>query len=254
MVNIRDNSPNTKEVRIFLFLSSIILISFLMKYFSEWSHEFLGHGGFGFLLGGSLVDYSVSWIWPLEFGFALVNLPLGSGSIARALLASGGIITCGSAAVISQTLIFLVLRKKVLNRIWLFIGFHFIFWYGFWAFMNSIGYLLIGGLLNFGDIGQIVYLTGLPNSLFISIGFVLLIVLYYMISVNTYSLFKPIISLRRKWIVFGIWLFVPIIYICFSLNRDINLSPNLFLIMLPIMFIPSVLSLIFPLFKKKKGR
>jgi hypothetical protein len=224
-----------------------------MKYLSEWTHEFLGHGVFGILLGGELVDYYVSWIWPLEFGYAQVILPLGSGYRARAIVASGGIIACGIATLLSQIFIFLVLRKKANKYPLLIIGFHFIFWYGFWAFMNSIGYLLVGGLLNFGDIGQIVYLTGFPNLLFISIGFILLIVLYYFVSMNSYYLFKPLTNFSKKWITFCIWLFVPVIYILFSLNPDINLSLNLFLILLPIMFIPSILSLVFSIFSKKKN-
>jgi hypothetical protein len=241
-----------KRMKLVFFLSSLILISFLMKYISEWTHEFLGHGVFGILLGGELVNYYVSWIWPLEFGLAQVNLPLGSGYGTRAIVASAGIITCGIASLFTQTLLFFVLRRKSNTKIWLTIVFHFIFWYGFWAFMNSIGYLLVGGLLNFGDIGQIVYLTGLPNLLFIFIGFILLIVLYYFISMNSYYLFKPFINLSKKWITFGIWLFVPIIYILFSLNPDINLSQNLFLILLPIMFGPSTLALLISIFNKKR--
>ncbi|MFX0075859.1 MAG: hypothetical protein ACFE96_10485 [Candidatus Hermodarchaeota archaeon] len=244
----------SKQIRLVFLISSLLLISFLMKYLSEWTHEFLGHGVFGVLLGGELVDYYVSWIWPLDFGYAQVILPLGSGYGARAIVASGGIIACGSAALLTQIFMFFVFRKRGIEQAWLTIGFHFVFWYGFWAFMNSIGYLLVGGLLNFGDIGQIVYLTGLPNTLFITIGFILLIILYFFVSANSYYLFGPLTNLSKKWITFSIWIFVPVIYILFSLNPDINLPQNLFLLLLPIMFIPSILSLIISTFSKKSKK
>jgi hypothetical protein len=221
-----------------------------MKYISEFTHEILGHGGFGFLLGGTLVNYYISWIWPLEFGYAFVNLPLGSSSTLRAIVASGGIISCAIGALISHIIIYSFNKKREIRNSYLFILFHFIFWYGVWGFMNSAGYLLVGALLNFGDIGQIVLLTGINNIFFISIGFIELFILYFFISINTYTLFGPLLHLKQKWIIFGIWLLIPIVYLLFIFNPMITISFHLSIFLLPVMFIPSIFTLFIPRFKR----
>jgi len=237
-------SNNSKVKSILILILSVVLISFLMKYVSEWTHEFLGHCGIGFLVGGQPTNYYVSWIWPLEFGFASVSFPIGASNIAKALMASGGIITCLIAAIVSNIIIYYMLRKKELNSSGIFILTHIIFWYGFWAFMNSTGYLLVGSLLNFGDIQNIANYAQISHWLFLIPGIIALIFFYYLISINTSLLFKPLLKLKVKWILFLFWLLIPFIFVLFSLNPSIELSPNLFTLIFFLMFIPSVFSLV----------
>jgi len=214
-----------------------------MKFVSEWTHEFLGHLGIGFLVGGQPISYYVSWIWPLEFGYAVVSFPIGTSNIARALMAGGGILTCLIAAISCHIAIYYIGRKRAIKSGKVFILLHVLFWYGFWAFMNSTGYLLIGSFLNFGDIRLINIYTGISNWVFLIPGFIALIVCYFLISFNFNFLFKPIIRLKPKWTLFIFWLFLPLIFITFTLNPDIIISFNLFIIIFPLMFIPSIISL-----------
>ena len=149
------DSDSSKLRKILFLIISVLPISFLMKFVSEWTHEFLGHCGIGFLVGGQPINYYVSWFWPLEFGYAIVVFPIGASNISRALMAGGGILTCLIAAISSNIAIYYILKKRAIKSSMVFITLHALFWYGFWAFMNSTGYLLIGSFLNFGDIGLI---------------------------------------------------------------------------------------------------
>lgn len=236
---------NNSKLKIILILILVVApISFLMKYVSEWTHEFLGHCGIGILVGGQPLSYYISWIWPLEFGYALVSFPIGTSNISRALMASGGIVTCLIAAISSNIIIYYIIKKKEIKSNIGFLILHILFWYGFWAFMNSTGYLLIGGLLNFGDIHLIEIYTQIPHWVFIIPGLLALILFYYLISINFSGLFKPILTLKTKWKLFIFWLLIPFIFVLFSLNPSINMSSYLLFLVFPLMFIPSIFSLV----------
>ncbi|MFX1434172.1 MAG: hypothetical protein ACFFB1_10385, partial [Promethearchaeota archaeon] len=142
-------------------------------------------------------------------------------------------------------IIYYVVRKRAMKSNIVFIILHILFWYGFWAFMNSIGYLLVGSLLNFGDIRLITMYTDISNWVFLIPGFLALIFFYYLISKNFNLLFKPFSSLKAKWKLFIFWLLLPVIFILVSLNPSIAISLNLFFIVFPLMLIPSIISLIF---------
>jgi hypothetical protein len=215
-----------------------------MKFVSEWTHEFLGHCGIGFLVGGQPTSYYVSWIWPLEFGYAFVSFPIGASDLSRALMAGGGIIACLIAGISCHITIYYIGRKRVIKSNIVFMILHILFWYGFWAFMNSTGYLLVGSLLNFGDIRLITIYMNISNLVFLIPGFLALVVFYYLISSNFNFLFKPFSSLKPKWKLFIFWLLLPFIFILFSLNPSITISLNLFFIVFPLMFIPSIISLL----------
>ena len=116
-----------------LFLSSFTIISFLMKFLSEWTHEYLGHCCIGSLMGGFVNSYFVSWIWPLEFGYAFVSFFGSVEPLPRILMYSGGIITCLTAAFMSQGIIAILGRKGKIGLNWLLIPLNFLFWYGFSA-------------------------------------------------------------------------------------------------------------------------
>lgn len=237
-------SNNSEFKTILILILSIAPISFLMKYISEWTHEFLGHCGIGFLIGGQPINYYVSWIWPLEFGHASVSFPIGASNISRALMASGGIITCLIAAIFSNILIYFLLKKREIRSSIIFLVLHVAFWYGFWAFMNSTGYLLIGSLLNFGDIQNIANYAQISHWIFLIPGILALFFFYYIISINMGLLFKPLIKLEVRWVLFIFWLIIPFIFILFSLNPSIRMAPILFIPTFVIMFIPSIISLI----------
>jgi len=228
------NSGNSKWRTLLFLIISVFPISFLMKFVSEWTHEFLGHFGIGFLVGGQPINYYVSWIW----------FPIGASNISRALMAGGGILACLIAAISCNIVIYYVVRKRTINSSIAYTALHILFWYGFWAFMNSTGYLLVGSLLNFGDIRLITIYINISNWVFLIPGFLALIFFYYLISKNFNLLFKPFSSLKTKWKLFIFWLFLPFIFILFSLNPSITISLNLFFIVFPLMLIPSIISLV----------
>jgi hypothetical protein len=211
-----------------------------MKYVSEITHEFLGHCLAGLTVGGTSFNYYVSWIWPYEFGHAYVQFDIGVGNAARAYMMSGGILACLIVAFSTQLIIFFTLRKRSNRHLGLIIFYHILFWYGFWAFMNSIGYLLIGGLLNFGDIAGISNLTGIPPWAFIIPGIIFFILLFYLISVNSYNIFRPFTKFESKYLLMIFWFLIPLIYLLFVLNPTINISTIFLVLGLFIMFLPSL--------------
>ena len=228
-----------------LFLSSFTIISFLMKFLSEWTHEYLGHCCIGSLAGGFVNSYFVSWIWPLEFGYAFVSFFGSVEPLPRILMYSGGIITCLTAAFMSQGIIAILGRKGKIGLNWLLIPLNFLFWYGFWAFMNSVGYLLIGGLINFGDIYYISSISGISHILFLIPGFITFFLLYYLISKNFFNMFKDLTNINAKWMLFLFWLLIPTVFIFFMLNPAIAMNNVLIIIAFPLMLIPSTLSFFF---------
>ncbi|MHA1129694.1 MAG: hypothetical protein ACTSQI_14430 [Candidatus Helarchaeota archaeon] len=228
MITQKNSHPKRRKRLIFL-IFSITIISFLLKYASEWTHEFLGHCGFGWLAGGTPQSWYVSWIWPLEFGYASVTFPIGTGSIPKAIMIIGGISACLIAAFTSHLLLFRIGRKKVLPKEEItttqLLIFHGLYWYGFWAFINSIGYLILGGLTDFGDIHLFKIYTGIPSWIIITIGFLAFFILYYLISFNCAVLFRPLLphtSTKRILIVF--WLSIPLIFVLIFLNPDLTVS------------------------------
>ncbi len=225
------------------FLISFTVISFLMKFLSEFTHEYLGHCCIGALVGGIVHGYYVSWIWPLEFGYAYVSFFGSVEPLPRILMYSGGIITCLTAAFLSQGIIMLIGSKKKRNSYALLIPFNLLFWYGFWAFMNSVGYLLVGGLINFGDIHQISNFSGIPNTMFLIPGFISFFLLYYLISNNFNYLFRGFIKIDTKWMLALFWLIIPIVYIFFIINPAISMNIVFIAISFPLMFIPSIISI-----------
>ena len=235
---------NISWVKLILFLSSFTIISFLMKFVSEWTHEYLGHCCIGSLVGGIINSYYVSWIWPLEFGYASVSFFGSVEPLPRILMYSGGIVTCLTAAFISQGIIAIIGRKYKTSLNLVIIPIHFLFWYGYWAFMNSVGYLLVGGLINFGDIYYISAISGIPNIFFLIPGFIAFFLLFYLISNNFYKMFKDLIKLDAKWMLVLFWLLIPIVFVFFTLNPDISMNNSLMIISFPLMFIPSIISLL----------
>jgi len=226
-----------------------------MKFFSEWTHEYLGHCCIGFLVGGNVNSYYISWIWPLEFGYAFVSFFGSVEPLPRILMYSGGIITCLTAAFLSQGIIALIGRKRVIKLNWQLIPLNLLFWYGFWAFMNSVGYLLVGGLINFGDIYYISAISGIPHIVFLIPGFLAFFVLFYLISNNFYKLFRNFMKIDGRWMLTFFWLIIPIVYLFFIINPAINMTNILMATSFPLMFIPSIISLLLSkyIIKKKRG-
>jgi hypothetical protein len=214
-----------------------------MKFLSEFTHEYLGHCCIGALVGGNVHSYYVSWIWPLEFGYAYVSFFGSVEPLSRILMYSGGIITCLIAAFLSQGIIMLIGSKKKINSYALLIPFNFLFWYGFWAFMNSVGYLLVGGLINFGDIYHISNISGISNFIFLIPGFIAFFLLYYLISNNFYHLFRGFTKMEPKWMLALFWLIIPIVYFFFMINPAISINIVFIAISFPLMFIPSIISI-----------
>ena len=197
-------------------------------------------------MGGTPVEWYVAWLWPLRLGHAYVEFPSGTSNFAYALMKSGGIITCLTAALISELVIYRFFKHNQQKpmKFWIFLLPHIFFWYGFWAYANSVGYLLVGSILNFGDISGLAMYAGISPWLFVIPGFLFFTLLYYVISLNFYNIFRSLITLKPKWTIFIFWLYIPVLYVLFNLNPGISLNIISYIFGFAIMFIPSVFSFI----------
>jgi hypothetical protein len=234
---IKDSNSLKGKIAISFAFISFFFISFLAKYLSEFSHEYLGHCLFSILTGGGYTAYYVSWIWPYEFGWANT---FSSSFTSEILIISGGIIVCLLISLLINTLFYFIIKQESLKKIIIAIPVHFLFWVSFWAFVNSIGYLLIGGLINFGDIRILSTITGIKNWIFIFPGIIFFLILFYLISNNFYTIFKPLLSIKAENLVSLFWLLIPVIYVLFYLNPQINLDLLFLFTGLVIMFLPSI--------------
>ena len=237
-----------RKLKILLATISFLFISFLAKYVSEFSHEYLGHCLFSVLTGGGYTTYYVSWIWPYEFGYAHTY---SNGFISEVLIISAGILVCFLISILINSLYYFLVYKPISNKIYLLIPIHFFFWLGFWTFVNSTGYLIVGGLINYGDIQNLSSTLGIKNWIFTIPGIVIFLILFYLISVNFFKLFKPLLEIKNRYILPILWILLLIIYFLFYFNPQIDMELSVFIVGLFVMLIPTLFTFLTVKYKVK---
>ena len=217
-----------------VFLALFIILGFVMKIVSEFVHEVCGHGFFVLLFGGEIISVYISFFWPYELSYINWS-PLNTfTSTQRALIYGGGILACLCVSFLAQAL--LLVKKKIS---WYFtITF---FWLAFWTFINSTGYLIIGGLTPFGDIKRLIGLGVLTSPISLVIGFIIFVTGFVGLSWILRGIFVEEFSPKKASLgVPFFWLIIPVLdaLMLASSKRSLQMA------YLPLMFIPSLLSFI----------
>jgi len=221
-----------------MFLTVFIVAGFIIKIISEAVHELLGHGLFVLLFGGEITDFYISILWPYEFSRVEWSLPSGVTSTQMALIHAGGILVCLFTSFLAQA--FLLMKKKI--------QWHFaltLFWLAFWTFMNSTGYLLIGGLAPFGDVYELTNLGVLTTLLFLVIGLIVFVIGFVALSWILRRTFAEVFSIKKASLgVIIFWFIIPIITVAMLANPERGLQWTY----LPLTFIPALFSFVIEYF------
>lgn len=197
-------------------LSAFIGIGFISKIITEIIHEVLGHGFFVLLFNGRVTSVEISLFWPLEFSTISFNLPEDITNLELAIIEAGGIISCGFLF-----FVFLLLLIRIQPERW--VSSTLTLWLAFWCLMNSAGYLVIGGLNPFGDVYRLLNMGILTRSISISLGTILFLCGFIVISVE-------LKQLVNRWIGYGIynslivfWSIVPLLTLLTIIGHDFQL-------------------------------
>ena len=230
---------NVKNNAFLKFLAFFLAVGFLMKIVSEIVHEVFGHGFFALLFGGRITGVHISLLWPYESSYIQCDLPsLSFWQIV--MFIGGGILVC---LIVSFAFQAFLLFKKL--RWWLDST---LFWFAFWCFINPTGYLIIGGIMPFGDVIELINLGVLTSPTAIAVGTLLFLIEFFVLSKILKSTLMELFSRRRAGLgVVLFWFVVPFLTVLYMIGQA-----RLLIGYLPISFLPVVASFLMYWFGKAK--
>ncbi len=216
------------------FMVLLTSISVVGKYLGELIHE-VGHGLPVILFGGSITGVHVSLLWPYEFSSIHWSGSFEAGEMVW--IHAGGILACLAVFGLLQiTLLLKEIRDWKLSSS--------IFWVSFWTFLNSTGYLIIGGFRPYGDISDLIGDGVLTQEVSMVTGLILFAMGFLALSrtfIGTLSIagFRMDERRMRSCIVF-LWLIIPLITMIALLGRGWPLF------YLPVSFVPASVAYLIP--------
>ncbi|MDQ7032992.1 MAG: hypothetical protein Q9M37_09820, partial [Desulfonauticus sp.] len=145
----------------------------------------------------------------------------------------GGILVCLLTSFIVQMILF---WKKKITWPWAIT----LFWLAFWTFLNSTGYLIISGLVPFGDVEELIslgvftiYFSLFSGFFLFALGFVGLSWILRKVLMEVYSPKKASLGVSLFWFI------IPILVAVIIISPKRNLGWSYF----PFSFIPALLSI-----------
>ena len=187
----------------------------------------------------------LSFLWPYELSY------IGwSGSFMQwqqAWIAGGGILVCLIVSgVLQALLLFKVINDWRLSTLFL--------WVAFWVFINPTGYLIIGGVMPFGDIVSLIQFGVLTQLSSLLVGLIIFFVSFFSLSkiiiiqLTINHLVKNVIELRLSLALF--WTTIPILtaMACLGMRLPIHYL-QIFMIL---SFIPLLGAILIPNFLQSR--
>lgn len=231
-----------------LFFAVFAVAAFVMKIIAEFMHEILGHGSFALLFGGEITGVYISVLWPYDFSYVKLNMPNDVTFAQWGWIYAGGILICLSASFLAQA--FLLLEKEIR---WFYALT--LFWFAFWTFTNSTGYLIIGGLSPFGDVYQLIALGVITQLLSLILGLVIFCTGFVALSwILRRTLLQVFSAKKASRGVTLFWLILPALVLLMLANPERSLQ----VAYVPLTFLPVALSFIiehfFVLSKQKTNK
>jgi len=215
------------------FFATFLTLGFVIKIVSEFIHEVCGHGVFVLLFGGKIRSVYISVLWPYELSYIKWSLPNDVGSVQMAWLYGGGIFACLLTSFVIQ---FILFWKKKFTWPWTMA----LFWLAFWTLLNSAGYLIIGGLVPFGDIAKLISLGVFTAYSSLLCGLFLFAAGFISFSWILRKVFMKVYSLKKaSFAVSLFWLIIPLLVIMIIVSPERGLGWSY----LPLSFIPFFLSI-----------
>jgi len=195
---------------LFSFLTAFFIYGFLTKLISETLHE-VGHGIFVMAFGGKVLKIFISVLWPLQRSWIRWRLPENIGSWELSLIYAGGILTCLVVSFSLQAYLHLKKNPWIVSLP--------LAWLSFWCFLNGVGYLILGGLVSYGDIRDLIKLGCLTNISSIVIGLTLFAIGFPSLSKIFFNIFSRKFSKRGSMIASMLfWMQIPVYCFIFLLS------------------------------------
>lgn len=120
-----------------------------------------------------------------------------------------------------------------------------LFWLAFWTFVNSTGYLIIGGLTPFGDVHELIMLGVLTSLFSLVIGIIIFVIGFVTLSWSLRKILIKMFSPRRASLgVVLFWFIIPMLVMVMLANPERGLQ----LAYLPLAFIPTFISFVIEYF------
>lgn len=195
---------------LFSFLTAFFIYGFLTKLISETLHE-VGHGIFVMAFGGKVLKIFISVLWPLQRSWIRWRLPENIGSWELSLIYAGGILTCLVVSFSLQAYLHLKKNPWIISLP--------LAWLSFWCFLNGVGYLILGGLVSYGDIRELIKLGCLTNISSIVIGLILFAIGFPSLSKIFFNVFSGKFSKKGSMIASMLfWMQIPVYCFIFLLS------------------------------------
>lgn len=203
------------------FLVVFLFLGFLMKVVGEFVHEVLGHGFFVLLFGGKISRIYISVSWPYELSSITHEPPQDGFEVWQLVwIDGGGILVCLVVSFVLQGLLLLkVIRDWRLSTSLL--------WLSFWTFLNPSGYLIVGGIRPFGDVGALIAKGALTQATSLLLGVMVFTAAFFLISKILMDLLFELEFIRN--------------------SRELRISLSLFWLVIPVATALSCLGMRLPL-------
>lgn len=187
-------------------MGAFLLAGFLMKIVAEAIHELAGHGLLVVLFGGEIRSFYISPLWPYELSHISWSLPAhDQGAMAWAV--SGGVLATSTA---SFLILFFLREVKACLAASVPL-----FWLSFWCLMNATGYLIVGGLLGFGDIGLLMGMGVITQEASMLAGVALFLPGFLLVSGALRGLLVQLSVAPTRAYLVAFWLIVPLLLVLF---------------------------------------
>ncbi|UCH57155.1 MAG: hypothetical protein JSV18_07435 [Candidatus Bathyarchaeota archaeon] len=195
-----------------------------MKIAGEIIHE-AGHALFVTMFGGKILGINISFEWPFTLSHTAWDLA-DPTNFQLAMIAIAGIIFDTITTIAGQSVL---LRRKGMRPLMAIS----IFWLSFWSYLNSVVYLVVGAFQPFGDIQYLVGVVNIPKLWIGVLGFVLLAVYSYSLSIILRGVFLIVLDPKRAtdmvpifWVVLHLF-FIMITIVQYGLPTPPTITATL---------------------------
>ncbi len=193
---------------IFKFLMVFLSLGFITKILGEVIHELMGHGLFLLAFGGRITSIKISLLWPYTMSYIrFAKPPAGFLPWQEILFDGGGILVCLIVSFVLQVILLLNLSKRA-N--WVVSSM--LFWLAFWTFVNSGGYLVVGGIEPFGDVARLISEGAMAKEIAFILGFLIFLVSIFSLSIILRNVLRKAgIKKEPRWSIVLFWLIIPLL-------------------------------------------
>jgi hypothetical protein len=193
---------------IFKFLTVFLSLGFITKILGEVIHELMGHGLFLLAFGGRITNISISLLWPYEMSYIRFAPPSsGFQPWQEVLFYGSGILVC---LIVSFTLQLILLLGFSKRANWVVSSM--LFWLAFWTFVNSGGYLVVGGIQPFGDVTSLISDGAMTKEIAFILGLLIFLLSFFSLSIILRNVLRKAgVKEDARWSIVLFWLMVPLL-------------------------------------------